>query len=150
MSAPSLIGPQITLSNLAASLAGVAPVVKAYGRTVAQVNSTVASVAAFTVGAADGTFDVAANVLVTATTVAAMTVTLAYTDEGSTARLLTLPFLLLAGTFVVSITNAQGAISYEGITQRIRCKAASTITVATAGTVTGITYNVEATITQIE
>jgi hypothetical protein len=149
MSAPSLVGPQITATNLAQSLAGVAPVIKTTGRATAQTNVINASVATFTVGASDGSFEVQSNVLVTATTVAAMTVTCVYTDEGNTSRTLTLPFLLLAGTLVTSITNAQGAIAYEGITQRIRCKTGTAITVATAGTVTGITYNVEATITQI-
>lgn len=126
------------------------PAIQAAGRTVAATNATVASVAAYTVGAADGSFYISANVNVTATTAAAMTVTCVYTDETNTSRTLTLGFTQLSGaTLLTSITNVTGTGPYESIPYHIRCKAATSITIATAGTVTGITYNVEGFISQV-
>jgi hypothetical protein len=118
-------------------------------RSVAK-TAAVASVAAVTVGASDATFEVAANVLVTTATTHAFTVTCAYTDEGNTARTLTLPFVLVAGTAIVtSVANAAGAVPYMGMPVRIRAKAATTVTIATTGTFTTVTYNVEGSIWQI-
>jgi hypothetical protein len=111
--------------------------------------AAVASVATYTVGATDGSFDVVANVLITTATVHSFTVTCAYTDEGNTARTLTLNFSTLAGVISnAAITNAAGAVPYEGVPLRIRCKATTAITIATTGTFTTVTYNVEATISQ--
>lgn len=98
---------------------------------------------------ADGSFMVSANVLVTASTLHNFTVTCSYTDEGNTARTVTMPFSVLAGTFVTAITNASGAVPYEGIPIHIRVKASTAITIATVGTFTTVTYNVEGAITQI-
>lgn len=118
-------------------------------RSLAQ-TAAVASVCAQTVGASDSTFEVAANVLVTTATTHAFTVTCAYTDEGNTARTLTLPFVNVAGTAIVtSVANATGAVPYMGIPIRIRCKAATTITIATTGTFTTVVYNVEGSILQL-
>lgn len=122
---------------------GLAAVPQA-GRVTAQTASA-SSVAAITVGAADATYLVSANVLVTTSTAHSFTVTVAYTDEGNTARTLTLPFSQLAGTITANVT---GAGPYEGIPLHIRCKAATTITIATTGTFTTVTYNVEGLITQ--
>jgi hypothetical protein len=124
------------------------PAIYASGRSTAQ-TAAVASVATFT-PAADGSFEVSANVLVTTATTHAFTVTCAYTDEGNTARTATLSFTNVAGTAIVtSIANATGAVPYQGLTIRIRAKASTAITVATTGTFTTVTYNVEATIKQI-
>lgn len=108
-----------------------------------------ASVSTYTVGAADGSFEVSANVLVTTSTLHNFTVTCAYTDEGNTARTLTFSFSQLAGTFVTTITNAGGAVPYEGISLHIRCKASTAITIATTGTFTTVTYNVQGIIRQL-
>lgn len=136
-------GKATTYNNVATAGWGT-PAIYAAGRTVGAVNATVGSVSAYTVGAADGSFLVTANVNVTAVTAAAMTVTCAYTDETNTGRTLTLAFTQLTGaTLLTSITNVTGTGPYEGFPFHIRCKAATTITFATAGTVTGITYNVE-------
>lgn len=113
------------------------------GKTAAQ-----ASVVTFT-PPSDGSFIVSANVLVTTATLHNFTVTCAYTDEGNTARTMTLPFSVLAGTFVTAITNASGTVPYEGIPAHIRVKGGTAITVATVGTFTTVTYNVEGSITQI-
>ncbi len=116
-------------------------------RKVAATNAQ--TIGSFTVGAADASFAVSANILVTTATTHAFTVTCAYTDEGNTARTLTLPFTLVAGTAIVtSVANANGTVPYMGITMHIRAKAATTITIATTGTFTTVTYNGEGHIVQ--
>lgn len=90
-----------------------------------------------------------ANVLVTTATTHSFTVTCAYTDEGNTARTLTLTFSNVGGTLSTLIANAGGAVPYEGIPLHIRAKTATAITIATTGTFTIVTYNVEGYITQI-
>jgi len=108
-----------------------------------------ASVATWTVGASDGSFLVSANVLVTTSTTHAFTVTCAYTDEGNTARTVTMTFSQLTGTLGTSIANTAGVVPYEGVPLHIRCKASTTITIATTGTFTSVTYNAEGSIAQI-
>lgn len=109
-----------------------------------------ASVATYTVGAADSSFLVSANVLVTTSTLHSFTVTCTYTDEGNTSRVLTLQFSNLAGTFLTAIANAAGAVPYEGAPVCIRCKSGTTITIGSAaGTYTTVTYNIEGHIQQV-
>lgn len=120
----------------------------AHGRSTAQ-TAAVASVATYTVGAADGSFEVSANVLVTSSTLHSFTVTITYTDEGNTSRTITMNFSNLAGALVTAIANAAGAVPYEGVPLHIRCKAATAITIATVGTFTTVAYNVESNIRQI-
>lgn len=124
------------------------PAIYGSGRSTAQ-TAAVASVATYTVGAADGSFYISGNVNVTASVTHSFTVTVTYTDEGNTARTLTLSFQQLTGTFLTAITNVQGTGAYEGIPLHIRCKASTSITVATTGTFTSVTYNVEALISQL-
>ena len=127
---------------------GAAVVVSA-PRTAANTNALWAP-ASYTTPAVDTSYEVSANINVTATTAAAMTCTCVYTDETNTSRTLTLGFTQLSGaTILTSITNVTGTGPYESLTYHIRCKASTTITFATAGTVTGITYNAEATALQI-
>ena len=122
--------------------------VRAAGRSPGAV-AAVASVSAFTLGAADASFEVSANVNVTVSTTHSFTVTVAYTDETNTPRVLTLGFTQLAGATLLSlITNITGAGPYEGIVYHIRAKASTTITIATTGTFTTVTYNVEGIIKQ--
>lgn len=109
-----------------------------------------ASLTAYTVGAADSSFLVSANVLVTTSTVHSFTTTCTYSDEGNTSRTLTLTFSNVGGTLVTAIANAAGAVPYEGVPLHIRAKAATTITFATVGTFTTVTYNVEGVVTQIK
>lgn len=134
------------INNVTTQGFGVATIDKV-GRATAQTAANT-SVVTFT-PAADGTFIVSANVLVTTSTLHNFTVTCAYTDEGNTARTITMPFSVLAGTFVTAITNASGTVPYEGIPIHIRVKASTAITVATAGTFTTVTYNVEGVIQQL-
>lgn len=127
---------------------GVSPIY-AHGRFTAQVAAK-ASVAAYAIGAADGSFEVSANINVTAATTAAFTCTCTYTDEANVSRTLTFGFTQLSGaTLLTSITNVTGTGPYESPVYHIRCKASTSITIATVGTFTSVTYNVEATISQL-
>lgn len=136
-----------TYNNIAVGGNGVGSLVK-YTRPAQQSASTV-TLATYTTPAADGSYRVWVNVNVTTAGSLNMTVTCAYTDESNVARTLTIPFLLLAGTLVQSITSAQGTIAYESIPITIRTKASTSITLATAGTVTGGVYTGEGFIEQV-
>lgn len=139
---------KISTYNSVATTGWGVPAIYSSGRATAQTAANT-SVATYTVGGADGSFEVSANVLVTTATLHNFTVTCDYTDEGNTARTVTMPFSVLAGTFVTAITNASGAVPYEGIAIHLRCKASTAITIKTAGTFTTVTYNVEGSIRQI-
>lgn len=142
---------KVTTYNGVATAGNGLAAVSASARSVGAV-AAVASVAAITVGAADASFLVCANVNVTASVTHTFTVTIAYTDEGNTGRTLVVTFTQVAGgTTLTAITNVTGVGPYEGIAQLIRCKAGTTITVATAagGTYTSVTYNVEGLIVQV-
>jgi hypothetical protein len=121
---------------------------RTYTRPAQQVNATV-TLATLTVGATDSSYRISANINVTVSTTVTMTVTCSYTDETNTPRVFTMPFFLLTGISVVSITTAQGNIPYASPTIHIRAKAATTITIATAGTVTAVTYTGEGLIDQV-
>ena len=94
---------------------------------------------------------IVANVLVTVSPTHNFTVTVAYTDEGNTARTATLNFTTVAGgvTVLSDITQVRGTVPYSGLATSIRCKAGTTITVATTGVFTNVTYNVEAFMDQV-
>ena len=125
------------------------PVRKTWNRATGQ-TAAVASLIAYSVpSAGDGTYIITSNVLVTTSTTHSFTVTVSYTDEGGTARTLTLAYSQLSGTFITAITNVTGAGPYEGIPVVIRAQASSTITIATTGVFTTVTYNVEAQILQV-
>lgn len=144
----SLLGGKISTYNNITTAGWGVPAIYGSGRATAQVAAN-ASVATYTVGAADGSFEVSANVLVTTATTHAFTVTCTYTDEGNTSRTLTLTFSQLAGTLITSITNAAGTVPYEGVPLHIRCRASTAITIATTGTFTAVVYNVEGIIRQL-
>jgi len=137
--------------NIATAGWGV-PAINGYGRTVGAV-ATVVSVATYTVGAADGSFIVSANALVTTSVAHSFTVECAYVDEGGNNRVLTFNFTLVAGTFVTLVSNANGAapLPYEGVPMHIRAKATNAITIRTqaAGTYTNVQFNVEGLIQQV-
>jgi len=121
------------------------------GRATAQ-NAANASVATYTLGATDASYKVSMNVLITTSTLFSFTCECAYTDEGNTARVVTLNFTTLAGVISnAALTNAGGAVPYEGVPLHIRCKASTAITLRTqaAGTYTTVTFNAEGFISQI-
>jgi hypothetical protein len=130
------------------------PAIYGAGRATAQ-NAANASVATYTVGGSDGSFEVSANVLVTTATTHNFTVECAYTDEGNTARVITMNFMLVGGgttNFTTAIINTNGAVPYHGIPLHIRAKASTAITIRTqaAGTYTTVVYNVEGVIVQLQ
>ena len=125
------------------------PLIVASGRFAAQIAAK-ASLVTYT-PAADASFEISANVLVTTATTHSFTFTCTYTDEGNTARTATLPFLLVAGSTITNtIANAAGAVPYQGLPMRIRAKASTAITCQTTGTFTTVVYNAEAVITQVQ
>lgn len=120
------------------------------GRVTAQ-NAANAAIATRTVGATDASFEVSANMNVTASTTLVTTLTVTYTDEANVSRSMILPVAALAGTMV-----AAGAISGAGASvwstprMHIRAKAGTVITILTsAGTFTGVTYTAEGNINQL-
>ncbi len=143
-----LLNNTIVRYNAIPTAAWGVPAIYGSGRSIAQ-NAAVASVATYTVGGSDGSFLISANVLVTVSTAHTFTVTCSYTDESNTSRVLTLTFSQLTGALLTAITNVTGAGPYEGVSLRIRAKAGTAITIATTGTFTTVTYNVEADITQV-
>ena len=145
-------GKYTTYNNVVTAGWGV-PAVYGYGDVAAATNTGTASIATYTVGAADGTFEVSANCLVTTSTTHSFSLDVTYTDESNSARTLVLPVAQLAGSFVASglITNITGAGPYESPTMTIRAKAATAITVRTSagGTYTTVIYNARGVIKQV-
>ena len=146
---PRAAGNNVTLTkyNGTATTGYGLPAIYSSARLTGQ--TAAASLTAFTVGAADGSFNVSANVLVTTSTTHNFTVTCSYTDEGNTSRTLTFAFFNLAGSLLPNIINTGGAVPYQSPELHIRCKASTTITIASTGTFTSVTYNIEGCIKQI-
>ncbi len=98
---------------------------------------------AFATASSDTSYEVSANVKITTSTAFSFALYLSYTNESSGAESVAMYFNAVA-TLSSTIANGNGAIQYQGIPFRIRCKANTTITVATVGTFTTVTYNAEA------
>ena len=109
--------------------------------------AAVASVLAYT-PAADASFLVCIGFNFTTATSFTISATVSYTDETNTARTQTLSFSLIGGGVRSSTTNVDGAGPRNGVPLLIRAKGGTAITIATTGTFTTVTYNVEAMITQ--
>ena len=146
------LGSKIAHYNSIATAGWGVAAIQAAGLVTAVANATSASITTYTMGAADGAFDVSANCNVTVSTTHSFSLDVAYTDETNVARVLTLPVAQLAGAFVASglITNVTGAGPYESAVCHIRCKASTTITIrtSTGGTYTAVTYNAQGIIAQ--
>lgn len=126
------------------------PAIYGSGRVVGTVDSRAAAAATYTVGAADGSFMVSGNVLVTTSTAHSFSLDVSYTDESNVARVLILPMAALAGAFIAGgLITAAGP--FESAAVQIRCKASTAITirVSSGGTYTGVTYNSEGSIRQV-
>lgn len=109
-----------------------------------------ASLASYTVGAADATIRISANVNVTSSVTHSFSIICTYTDETNTVRSLTLPFVQLGGVALVgTITNILGAGPYHGVGLTLRVKASTTITISSTGTFTSVTYNARGVIEQL-
>ena len=137
--------------NVSTTNWGVPAIYGTAARVTGQTAQSVA-VATYTVGAADGSFEVSGNVNVTASVTHSFSLDVTYTDETNTVRTLILPMTQLGGSFISGglITNVTGASPYESPVLHIRCKTATTITIRpSAGTYTSVTYNAEGIIKQI-
>ena len=147
------IGAKLTAYNAVSTAGWGIPATYGYGDVAAATNTGTASIATYTVGAADGTFEVGCNILITTSTTFTFSCDVTYTDEGNTARTLVLPVEGLAGTFLANglITNTTGAGPYESAVMTIRAKAATAITVRTSsgGTFTTVVYNARGVIKQV-
>lgn len=125
------------------------PSILGYGRATAQTAAN-ASVATYTVPAADSSFEVSMNMNVTAATVLSTMLQCDYTDESNTARTMIFPTTSLSGSFLAGGTIAATG-AFETPVMHIRCKASTTITLYTApGTFTSTTYTVEGCIKRIK
>lgn len=118
---------------------------RATGQTAAN-----SSVATLTVGAADASYMISGNVLVTTSSSETFSLYVDWTDEGNTARSTAIPLIRIAtGGFTANVASSFGAVPYPSTHIQIRCKAATAITIKTSGTFTGCTYNVEGYIQKI-
>lgn len=138
---------KVTLMNAVTSAGYGVPSIYSAGRVLAQTAAN-PTIATFTVGAADGSFEVSANMNPTVVTALATTLTCTYTDESNTARSMIFPVSQLSGSFI-----AAGAITgtgaWETPVMHIRAKAATVITILTsAGTFTSVQYTAEGIIKQ--
>lgn len=145
-------GKQTVYNNVTTAGWGM-PAVYAAGAPGSTVNVGVASIATYTVGAADGDFEVSASCLVTVSTTHSFSLDVVYTDTSNAPRTMTLPVNQLAGTFVTTglITNVTGAGPYESAVMHISAKASTSITIRTSagGTFTTVTYFPRAIIKQM-
>lgn len=142
----SLTGRIIEYKGLSTVGFGV-PAIVAYGRA-AGLTTADPVLSHFNVLAA-GSFQVSANVLVTASTTHNFTMVCNYTDEGGTPRTMTMGFSEPSGTLQTNILDTGGAIPYASFPLSIRAKAGATIIIGTVGTFTSVTYNAEAFIVQL-
>lgn len=137
--------PALTTYNSVATAGAGLVAIRGSGRVVAQ-SAAAASIATVTVGAANASYLVCANALVTAYALGTFNITCGYTDEGNTSRVLDFTVTSLVGALGIAIAAAG---VFSGIAAQIRCKASTTITIATSGTFTSLTYNAEGMIAQI-
>lgn len=140
----------------ATSFAGVTcvgkclPIIVADTRVTGQ-TAAVSSVATYTVGASDGTFEVAGIVTITTSTTYSFFMQCTYTSEDNVQHTVVLDFVNQTTQYVVTIANTVAQTSYAGRPMTIRAKSGTSITVLTqaAGTYTTVVYNAEGIIKQI-
>lgn len=126
-----------------------------YGAANITAQSAAATIASYANPAADGTFEVAANVNVSAATSLSAPIQVSYTDVNNVAQTVTLPVQDAAGTGGTYLANglmvAAAAKDFFTPVTQIRVKASTTITLKTGtGTYTGVTYSASATIKQVQ
>ncbi len=134
-----------TVSELLAKASSGFPSVKASGRQTGQ-TASIASLAAYTVGASDGSFQISGNVLVTAIS-GTLGMFVAWTDEGGNSHSVQMFFTYQGlGSILITLTSMNDFI---GLSFGIRAKAGTTITVSTLILGGSATCNAEAYITQL-
>jgi hypothetical protein len=144
----------LTVTNKLTSLNGdtlagnTIPAIVAYGRQTGQTAAD-ASVVTYTAGASDESLEVSFDLLATTSTSYSFFCVLTWTDEGNTSRTLDLSSInASASNFETTIQNSSGP-QFNGIPIHIRAKSGTTVTIATAGTFTTVTYNVEGAIRRL-
>lgn len=144
----NFLGGKVTTYNNVATAGWGLTAIPAAARVTAQ-SAANASIATYTVGAADGDFEVSMNMNVTAAAVLSTTMTCTYTDESSASRTMILPVQQLTGSFVAGgLVTGTGA--WETPVMHIRAKAATAITLLTStGTFTTVTYTASGIIRQV-
>ena len=141
-----LSGKLTSYNGVAASTTMTFPLIVASGRQTGQTGA-LASVAAYTVGGSDGSFEISGNMLATTSTTYDFKLSVDYTDESNTARTSDMAFSGASGVST-GVANWAGPV-FPMLPMRIRCKTGTSITVKTTGTFTTVTYNVEADIKQV-
>jgi len=111
------------------------------------ITNSAQALTAINVGASDTSFWVSSNVDITTSTLYSFQVFCTYTNESGVSTQTPLPFISPnTGSFIATGTIANtigGAVSYGSSPIHIRCKAGTTITISSAGTFTGVVYNIE-------
>jgi hypothetical protein len=146
------IGAKVTAYNSVTTAGWGLDAVQGQATTGTVTNTGTASIATYTVGAADGVFRVSCDVSVTVSTTHSFSCDVTYTDVTSAARTLVLPMYTTAGAQLASNLIAASATgSFNSPVMQIRAKAATVITVRTSsgGTFTTVTYTASGSITQI-
>jgi hypothetical protein len=145
-----LTGKATTYNNIATAGTGL-PIIVKHTRVTGQTAAN-SSICTYTAPASDGSYEVSANMNVTASTTLSTTLTCTYTDESNTARTMILPVTSLNGTMVAAgAISGAGASVWETPVMHIRVKASTAITILTStGTFTGVTYTAEGCIRQIQ
>jgi hypothetical protein len=140
-----LSGKATTYNGLTTAGTGL-PVIVSYARSGTQTNTTVTIINAFSVPGSDTSYEISGNVNITAQTSVALSITATYTDVNNQSRARILPLASIAGAYGVSVATTG---DFATAVMSIRCKASTTITIATTGTVTGVTYTAEAMIKEV-
>lgn len=107
------------------------------------------TLASYTVGLSDESLEVSANLLITSSTAFNIQIQCNYTDEAGTTHTVITNNSNDAGTLLLTMTNAGGAVPYYPIPLRIRAKSGTTVTFSTTGTFTTVTYNFEESVTKL-
>lgn len=134
-----------TYNNVATAGWGVAAIQASTNITAQTSNATITSYAN---PAADGDYEVSAQINVTAATVISTSINVTYTDANNNAQTMIMPLVAQAGSFISGgLVIATG--TYESPVIHIRVKASTTITILTAaGTFTSVTYSASGKIQQ--
>lgn len=148
---PIVQSAKTTTYNAIATEGNGVPAIVKKTRVTAQ-SAANASICTYTTPASDGSYEVSANMNVTASTTLVTTLSVSYTDESNTARTMILPVTGLTGSFIaLGAISGAGASVWETPVMHIRCKASTAITIFTsAGTFSSVTYTAEGCIKQID
>lgn len=118
-----------------------------YQRIVGTVNANI-SLPTFNVPS-DGTYVVSCCLTPTTITTANMTVTVTFRDDNNTVNGILFQFAQQNSAATTAILDANGLGIYASRPYHLRMKGGTTMVIATAGTPTTITYNIEGLVIQL-